>query len=225
MAKATTTKSLDSNYFDDDYYNRKNMFEVLKKGGYVKGSHKKLNLWKWDFIKDFYKKNKGSVIDLGCGAGFFLECVPDEFSTYGLDISSSSIKIVTKKGFNAVEADLSKGVPAKLKGKKFDVVRAFDTLEHVPDLDLFLENTTKIMNKNSLFFVEVPIKTMFHNFISKFGLGLLNIDPTHINKENFIWWKQKFSKNFKIVSSSQVTYKKHYVKGFGLLGLFVLKLK
>jgi 2-polyprenyl-3-methyl-5-hydroxy-6-metoxy-1,4-benzoquinol methylase len=225
MGKTKSKKKLDHTYFDDGYYERESFFEVLKKGGYKKGSHTKLNLWKWDFITDFYKKKSGCVIDLGCGAGFFLECVPENFSKCGLDISSSSIRIVKNKGFDAVLSDLSKKVPHELKNKKFDVVCAFDTLEHVSNIDSFLKNTINLMDEKSLLFVEVPIKTTFHRFISRLGLGLLDIDPTHVNKEDHVWWEQKFSKHFKLVSSNRVTYKQHYVKGCGLLGLFVLKLK
>lgn len=208
-------------YFDKDYFLRKNIFEVMKKGGYTKsGNHILENMWKIDLIKKFYKKKTAKLIDIGCGAGFFLECVPKGFSKQGIDISKTAVKIAKSKGFVAKQLDITK---QNISSEKFDIITAFDTLEHITELNSALKNINKIMDEKSLFFVQIPIKTTFHIFLSKFNLGILDNDPTHVQKHNFDEWTKMLGKEFSIVYSKKVLYKQYGVLGFNISAIFVLK--
>ena len=88
----------EKNEYNENYYSRKNFLEVIKKGGYVKGfGGKKAYFWKANFVKKHYKKNKGSILDIGCGEGQFLEAMPKQFEKYGLEISDTCVKNIKRK--------------------------------------------------------------------------------------------------------------------------------
>lgn len=83
-----------------------------------------------DKFKDLKKiKGKGSLMDVGCGPGVFLEVVSKDknWQSYGLDLSSEAIKIAKQEKLNARVATLTKISFGK---KKFDVITAFQLIEH-----------------------------------------------------------------------------------------------
>ncbi|MBT4192046.1 MAG: class I SAM-dependent methyltransferase [Candidatus Diapherotrites archaeon] len=218
----------DNAYFDKKYYTRNNFFEVLTKGGYVKSNNKAhvgvTVKWKIPFMLSYLEKKKGALLDIGCGMCYFLRAVPKGFGCYGVDVSKYAITESKKqnKKFSLKVADITKKIPFS---KKFDVITAFDTMEHIEKLDDCFANVKKALAKDGLFFMEVPIKTKFHLFISLFGLGLLHNDPTHIHKEDIEWWIKKAKKYFEIVDAKKVLFENVAVPGLAISGLLVLKAK
>ena len=212
-------------YFDDDYFSRKNFSEVLLKGGYTKGDHINDNIWKWKFLKKFIPKKKlgeMKILDVGCGAGHFLNCVPNKMKKFGTDISKASQKIMKKNKIKFVLCDVTSKVPFK---DKFDIISAFDVFEHLEKPEKALKNINKMLAKEGILVVEVPMKTVFNQLLGKIKLGTLDIDPTHVKKENFDYWNKLFSKDFEIVIAKKVFIGTLNIPCFNIDGLFVLKKK
>ncbi len=72
------------------------------------------------------------ILDLGCAFGFFLESLPCEFRKCGVDASEHAIRQAAAR---VPDAQLIVGDCAAppFRGP-FDVIVAFDVLEHIPDL-------------------------------------------------------------------------------------------
>jgi len=161
-------------------------------------------------------------LDVGCGAGHFLNCLPSEMKKFGTDISKASEKLMKKNKINFCLCDITKKIPFK---EKFDIITAFDVFEHLEKPEKALENVGKMLYTSGILVVEIPIKTIFNQFLGKIKLGTLDIDPTHVKKENFTYWKKVFSKEFEIVRSKKVFVGAINIPCFNIDGLFVLKKK
>ena len=107
------------------------------------------------------------VLDVGCGGG--LVCEPLSrlgAKVTGIDASSKNIqvaKIHAKK--NNLKINYLNTSPEKKEiNDKFDVVLNLEIVEHVDNLDLFLESASKLLKKNGIMFV-ATINRTFESYI------------------------------------------------------------
>jgi SAM-dependent methyltransferase len=85
-----------------------------------------------NYFTDLLKKEM-NVLDIGCNTGEFLDFAKDRgCSTYGVELSDNSIEILEKKNHIA-KKDMDFG------DVKFDLVVAFDLIEHLYDVNGFLK--------------------------------------------------------------------------------------
>jgi 2-polyprenyl-3-methyl-5-hydroxy-6-metoxy-1,4-benzoquinol methylase len=81
-------------------------------------------------------KPEGSLLDAGCGEGFFLRYAEKYYKAVGVDISEYAInraRKLCKKALLYIQ-DVTK---LDLGTLKFDIVTCFDVLEHLSQPDLF----------------------------------------------------------------------------------------
>lgn len=96
----------------------------------------------------------GTILDIGAGVGHFLSVAKaDGWNVYGVEISSFAANICKEKGLNVFIGTFSN---AQYKNDMFDVITAFDVLEHVVEPNLFMEEVFRILKKDGLFVVSVP---------------------------------------------------------------------
>ena len=107
------------------------------------------------------------ILDIGCGGGLISEpmCRLGAKVT-GMDASDKNIivaKLHAKK--NDLNINYINSSPEKnsLK-KKFDVVLNLEIIEHVDNVDLFLESSSKMLNKNGIMFI-ATINRTFQSYI------------------------------------------------------------
>jgi ubiquinone/menaquinone biosynthesis C-methylase UbiE len=93
------------------------------------------------FIHEAIEKAKpGSILDFGCGTGDFLNHVKNIYpaiTTYGFDLNRSVKPLLEKKGHVFLDS---------LEGRSFDLVAAFDVIEHVTDVDMFFRQLHKVIS-------------------------------------------------------------------------------
>ena len=85
-------------------------------------------------------KKGGKLLDIGCGNGWFLEAAKKKYSTCeGVEFSDSlrtwlesNLKIKTYKEIDDVQ------------NKSYDIITAFDLIEHVPDPKVFLKQMKQL---------------------------------------------------------------------------------
>ena len=97
-------------------------------------------------------KKKGKLLDIGCGNGWFLEaakkkysrCAGVEFSDSLRNWLESNLKVKTYKEIGLV------------KNKTYDIVTAFDLIEHVPDPKAFLKQMKSKLKKGGIILIYTP---------------------------------------------------------------------
>jgi 2-polyprenyl-6-hydroxyphenyl methylase/3-demethylubiquinone-9 3-methyltransferase len=104
-----------------------------------------------------------NILDIGCGGGLLSEPMRRlGANVTGIDASSKNINIAklhAKK--NKLKINYLCSSPEKLKiQKKFDVILNMEIVEHVEDINFFINSCSKLLKKNGLMFVATLNKTL-----------------------------------------------------------------
>lgn len=112
------------------------------------------------------------LLDLGCGTGYRTYQLSKSKDTVvtGVDISESNIS-VAKSRYPSVNFICVSGERLPFDACKFDAVYATDVLEHVDNLDLVINEVTRVLKLGGLFSIVVP------NEVSE--RWLLKLRPTY----------------------------------------------
>ena len=106
---------------------------------------------------------KIKILDIGCGGGLLCEpmCRLGADVT-GIDASEKNIKVASlhaKK--NGLNIKYTCCTPETFRNDlKFDVILNMEVVEHVEDLNLFLNSCSKLLKKNGIMFVATINKTL-----------------------------------------------------------------
>jgi 2-polyprenyl-3-methyl-5-hydroxy-6-metoxy-1,4-benzoquinol methylase len=97
----------------------------------------------------------GTLLDVGCGAGFFLKLAAETgYATEGVELSPYAAKYARQKlGLRVFQGELS---DARFARESFDIITLWHILEHVHDPGTFLGQVNGLLKKNGLLAVEVP---------------------------------------------------------------------
>ena len=103
-----------------------------------------------------------NLLDIGCGGGLLSEPMCRLGATVtGIDASAKNIeiaKIHAKK--NNLNINYICTSPEKIKKEKFDVILNMEIVEHVENVDLFLNSSSSLLKKDGLMFVATINKTL-----------------------------------------------------------------
>lgn len=131
-------------------------------------------------------KNIKSVIDIGCGEGFVINCL-DYLKITGVDISRNALRIAKEKN---PECEFCSGsiYEISFKENSFDLVIATEVLEHLERPDLALQEIKRITKNYCI--LSVPNEPYFRamNFFRGKNLTRLGNDPEHVQN----WSSGKF---------------------------------
>lgn len=135
--------------FDDVYSSE----DFLKKqiNAYDKTRKYRIERFAVERIKILKKyKKKGSLLDFGCGTGWFLEEAKKHYKVNGVEYSDSIRKwLKSNLGITSFK-DI-----AQIK-EKYDIITAFDVIEHVPSPLNFLQKIKSKLKKDGLIFIYTP---------------------------------------------------------------------
>ena len=102
------------------------------------------------------------LLDIGCGGGLLSEPMCRLGATVtGIDASEKNIeiaKIHAKK--NNLNINYMCTSPEKIQKEKFDVILNMEIVEHVENVDLFLNSSSNLLKKDGLMFVATINKTL-----------------------------------------------------------------
>lgn len=145
-------KLYDSSYFhgeswDDktDYYSNYSNESKLK---YLE----KLYCSHFDKMQKFVGRGDLSILDAGCGLGFFSYFVQKKFpmaKITSIDISPEAISHLKERGANAICGDI---LAIDFKNEKFDVVYMREVLEHLYEPINYIKKIKELLKKGGLFF-------------------------------------------------------------------------
>jgi 2-polyprenyl-6-hydroxyphenyl methylase/3-demethylubiquinone-9 3-methyltransferase len=148
----------------DEWWDPSGKFKPLHKFNPIRIQYIKENI-----IDNFKLKNKKkpldkiNILDIGCGGGLLSEPMTRlGANVTGIDASSKNINIAkhhAKK--NNLKINYICSSPEKLKiKKKFDVILNMEIVEHVDDINFFINSSSKLLKKNGLMFVATLNKTL-----------------------------------------------------------------
>ena len=148
----------------DEWWDPSGKFKPLHKFNPIRIQYIKENI-----IGNFKLKNKKkpldkiNILDIGCGGGLLSEPMTRLGANItGIDASSKNINIAkhhAKK--NKLKINYICSSPEKLKiKKKFDVILNMEIVEHVDDINFFINSSSKLLKKNGLMFVATLNKTL-----------------------------------------------------------------
>lgn len=104
------------------------------------------------------------VLDLGCGDGALLEHLVRErgCSGYGVELDDANVLACTRRGVNVLQLNLEDGL-AIFGDNSFDVVLQIDTLQHLRNAEVMLQETARIGKQGVVAF---PNFAHWHNRLS-----------------------------------------------------------
>ncbi len=157
----------------EEWWDPKGKFKPLHNFNPLRISYIKENI-----IKTFNLKKKDKILsgikilDIGCGGGLLSEPMSRlGADVFGMDASEKNIQIAKihamKSGLNIKYFCAS---PEKFKSNlKFDVILNMEIIEHVDNVDFFLESCSKLLTKDGIMFIATLNKTLKSYFFAIIG--------------------------------------------------------
>jgi 2-polyprenyl-3-methyl-5-hydroxy-6-metoxy-1,4-benzoquinol methylase len=143
-----------------------------------------------DFLNYFSRlPTETRVFDIGCSSGFFLVVLRElGFNNIeGADISETFVSYAGTKGLQCRTADVLDGPITEETTNRADVVLLMDVLEHLPDPIRALDNCKKVMRKDGIVYITVPIYDSLTERLTRTIKKKTRLqqakehDPTHIH--------------------------------------------
>lgn len=153
-----------------------------------------------EFLIDYLRKDRLSVLDIGCATGLFLEYLKTynpKAEICGVDISNYAISQCKdiKGDFRVVNID-KKDLP--WKSDSMDIIVAIEVIEHLSNEKRLLENVYRCLKKNGVFLFSCPMKS---GVIRK----ALDKDETHINLQDSTYYFKTLPEfGFEILKSKKI---------------------
>jgi 2-polyprenyl-3-methyl-5-hydroxy-6-metoxy-1,4-benzoquinol methylase len=145
-----------------------------------------------------------SVLDIGCGEGFFLEQLKNRTKNlHGLEMYDLALEMCKEKGIDAKKEFVE--MHEKGKTEIYDVVTAFQVLEHVVDVKSFIENAVRLLKKDGRLILAVPNNNPFFQRFNKYTT--LNLPPHHMG----LWNEESFKRmaDFFGLTITKIGYSEH----------------
>lgn len=174
----------------------------------------------YDWVRDYSIKQKirliksyhpsGSLMDLGCGLGYFLDGVVKDktFDAMGVDISDDAIRYVKDRFGYAV---LNEGAMDGLPNASFDVITQWHVLEHVHQLNERVEQLSRLLKPGGTLFIAVPNSNSWDaRFYKSFWDGYdVPRHLYHFNQKSFGQLMQKHG--FSVVKTRPMIFDAPYI--------------
>ncbi|MBI1221603.1 MAG: methyltransferase domain-containing protein [Bacteroidetes bacterium] len=158
----------------------------------VKNKHSYYTPWKWEhqnaltFLQNRFAKNDVfRLLEIGCAEGLFLKAVRTAFPNceiHGLEINETAIADATK---NQMEVHLGYIEDfATNHAGTFDVVLAFQVLEHIPNIRSFIDASVQTLQSGGILLYGVPNNNSY--IFKEDHYHTLNLPPHHMG-----WWDSR----------------------------------
>ena len=157
----------------EEWWDPHGKFKPLHKFNPIRISYIKESIINSFKLKEKVKPlEKVKILDIGCGGGLLSEPMSRlGAEVTGIDASDKNIEIAK---FHARKDNLNIkylcASPEKLNtNTKFDVILNMEIVEHVKDVDFFLQSCSKLLRKNGIMFVATINKTLKSYFFAIIG--------------------------------------------------------
>lgn len=118
---------------------------------------------------------KGSLLDIGCSYGHFIELMRDNgWRVCGIDPSAVTLSSAQKKGLPVVQTTID---DLSFPSNSFDAVTAFYVIEHLTDPLSALKKIFSFLKPGGALILRVPHTTPIVRFLNVFGINNTLYDP------------------------------------------------
>ncbi|MCX7017408.1 MAG: class I SAM-dependent methyltransferase [bacterium] len=110
-----------------------------------------------DFCFRFVSARGGTILDAGCGLGFFLKHMADypAWECHGCELSTVAVEYAQSHlGLNNIQNTTIE--KASFKPNSFDIITLWDVIEHIPSPDSLLTGLSKLLNAKGFLFIHTP---------------------------------------------------------------------
>lgn len=95
---------------------------------------------------------KGKSLDMGCGNGFLVKALSQEFKAYGIDQNRKAVVEAQKQGLNVIKSDIADFYT----DDRYDLITIINTLEHQHDITAVLDKINQLLAPTGKLLVVVP---------------------------------------------------------------------
>lgn len=136
--------------------------------------------------------SKGQLLDIGCGPGTFLEIAKKRgWDVLGIDLSAEAIKICKKK---KIKAKLATTNSLNTKSETFNVITAFQLIEHVQMPDQLLKHIFNMLKPEGYLILTTPDQQGFlSKIMGRFWFEYYNLEHLYFFRQSVL---QNMVKNF-----------------------------
>ncbi len=133
------------------------------------------------FLQSYVKKNE-SILDIGCGAGDVLKGLKRTGYTNltGMDPSQESLQRLYEEGIKGINKNVFDYI--ENTEVRYDVVISTCVMEHILDLNTFLDMVVQYMKPNGKFYIVVPAVEGFEKYYQA--------KPNYFNHEHINYFSQ-----------------------------------
>lgn len=128
-------------------------------------------------------KNKGKILDIGCGSGYFLKLARDKgWNVYGTEVNPYYIKFAKEKfGIEIQQSNLK-----EFKDEEFDVVSLLEVIDQFRFPKEELVEVKRILRKGGLLVIRI-VNGLWHCTLEKFRkfFSFFGLYPTIIHLYSF----------------------------------------
>lgn len=132
--------------------------ELVKKGEYQKSPHfnlenvNKVKCKLTNLIKTLPSNNKKKMVDFGCGTGFIINQIYDQFyEVHGVDVTKEMMKYVDLSPGNIILHE-SFAEKTNFPDNNFDFATAYSFMDHLLDYRVFLKEVYRTLKKGGIFY-------------------------------------------------------------------------
>ena len=148
-----------------------NFYSVLQKKSWYYREEK----YEYKFASSFINKGE-KVLDIGCGTGAFSNMIEMADFT-GLEFSQDAIHKGESLGRKIIAESIEEH--SLHNSNTYDVVTAFQVLEHISGINQFIKSSANCVKPGGLLIVAVPSDESYIKFKSN---AILNMPPRHISR-------------------------------------------
>lgn len=181
----------------------------------------KIKNWYGDSINFVNKKSNISVLDVGCGLGYFLSALNSDIKKYGVEDSKFACSYIKKnfKNINILNGDYK--IVEKFD-KKFDVIMFYHVIEHLKNPSQSIEILKKVLKKDGILIIGTP---NINSLVAKiFVENFRHFIPAHICLYSVDGLKNLLEKNdFRIFKIEKPFFKTSYNRISNYIKLFLIK--
>ena len=124
---------------------------------------------KLQLINRLHNNKAGKLLDVGCGTGYFIShCKENNWNVTGVEVDANARKMAEERLSPSTKAQGKLGEGEHIyswlndvKENEFDIITLWHVLEHVHDLNAYLEALKKLLKNSGKLIIAVPNAASF----------------------------------------------------------------